>query len=148
MKIKKKLALKIMKYLLENPSFHFPFEFIYSDLNENISFEKVELSEEMILYISNNEKIQNFFLKENFEKLDILTLQFLLKGFIDKIVAKDLLERISDLANEYYKSWNSNLIESVKIEEYGFNEFIKGKAEGFEESLEILNDYYYSHPHE
>lgn len=31
--------------------------------------------------------------------------------------------------------------ESLKIEEYGFNEFLGGKAEGFEESLEILKEY-------
>lgn len=58
-----------------------------------------------------------------------------------EIVYADALKQIETAAKEYRNLWKRDICESVKIEEYGFNEFIGGKAEGFEESLEILKEY-------
>lgn len=63
------------------------------------------------------------------------------KGFIEKIVYDDAIKQIETSAKEYRNLWKKEACESMKIEEYGFNEFLGGKAEGFEESLEILKEY-------
>jgi hypothetical protein len=58
---------------------------------------------------------------------------------ISKEIAYDnALKQIEVVAKEYRNLWKRDICESVNIEEYGMNEFFGGKAEGFEESLEIL----------
>ncbi len=58
-----------------------------------------------------------------------------------EIAYENALKQIETVAKEYRNLWKRDVCESVKIEEYGFNEFLGGKAEGFEESLEILKEY-------
>lgn len=55
-----------------------------------------------------------------------------------EIAYENALNQMEVAAKEYRNLWKKDICESVKIEEYGFNEFLGGKAEGFEESLEIL----------
>lgn len=51
-----------------------------------------------------------------------------------------LRKQVSQLAKNYRSNWKEDLWESEKIEEYGFNEFIGGKAEAYEECLELIKD--------
>lgn len=60
------------------------------------------------------------------------------KGFIEEILKKDIISKISNLATEYRKSWKEDLWESSDIEEYGLNEFLGGEAEAYEDCLELL----------
>lgn len=53
-----------------------------------------------------------------------------------------LLEKeIGVLANNYRNDWREDLWESEKIEEYGLNEFIGGKADAYEDCLELIKKY-------
>ena len=56
----------------------------------------------------------------------------------DTLTQSNAHKLISNLAKEYRASWKFKLCESTNIEEYGFNEYLGGKAEGFEEALAIL----------
>jgi len=63
-----------------------------------------------------------------------------------------LLERqIAELAKNYRADWKEKLWESESIEEYGLNEFIGGKAEAYEDCLDLLHNIKinnnYEHPH-
>lgn len=51
---------------------------------------------------------------------------------------KLLIQEISDLAKEYRAYWKEELWKSEDIEEFGFNEFIGGKADAFEDCLDII----------
>lgn len=55
-----------------------------------------------------------------------------------KFPIKKLELQILTLAKNYRKEWKEELWESEKIEEYGFNEFIGGKAEAYEDCLDII----------
>ena len=79
-----------------------------------------------------------FELWEDFQNLDIKTLELMSKGFIEEILKRDIISKISNLAMEYRKSWKEDLWESSDIEEYGLNEFLGGKAEAYEDCLELL----------
>lgn len=53
-----------------------------------------------------------------------------------------LLEKnISELAKNYRTDWKEELWESEKIEEYGLNEFIGGKADAYEDCLDLIKKY-------
>ena len=58
---------------------------------------------------------------------------------MDYLKYREARETIEALAKEYRKEWKEEFWESDNIEEFGLNEFLGGKAEGFEEALEILN---------
>ena len=58
-----------------------------------------------------------------------------------KIANENALKQIETAAKEYRNLWKRDICESADIEEYGLNEFFGGKAEGFEESLEILKEH-------
>lgn len=47
-------------------------------------------------------------------------------------------KQIAELAKNYRAEWKEKLWESEKIEEFGLNEFIGGKAEAYEHCLEII----------
>ncbi|HEY9203241.1 MAG TPA: hypothetical protein VIM82_02815 [Sulfurimonas sp.] len=138
MPISKELALKILKYLLDNQSFYFPFKIVCINFDEDDELYDVEVSQEMLDEILSNEEFQDFKLVENLQRLDLETLSLMSKGFIEKIVHDDVIKQIEIAAKEYRSLWKIDICESVNIEEYGLNEFFGGKAEGFEESLEII----------
>lgn len=53
-----------------------------------------------------------------------------------------LLEKhISELAKNYRSDWKEDLWESDKIEEFGLNEFIGGKAEAYEDCLDLIKKF-------
>ncbi|MDD5372432.1 MAG: hypothetical protein PHO62_03275 [Sulfurimonas sp.] len=141
MPISRELALKILRYLLDNSSFYFPFKIVCINFDEDDELYDVEISQEMLDEILSNGEFKDFELVENLQHLDLQTLQLMSKGFIEKIIYDDALNKIETAAKEYKNLWKRDVCESVKIEEYGFNEFLGGKAEGFEESLEILKEY-------
>lgn len=141
MPISRELALKILKYLLDNSSFYFPFKIVCINFDEDDELYDVEVSQEMLDEVLSNDEFKDFKLVENLQHLDLQTLQLMSKGFIEKIVYADALKQIEIAAKEYRNLWKIDICESVEIEEYGFNEFVGGKAEGFEESLKILNEH-------
>ena len=50
-----------------------------------------------------------------------------------------LLEKeIATLAKNYRADWKEDLWESERIEEYGLNEFIGGKADAYEDCLDLI----------
>lgn len=138
MPITKKLALLILKYLLDNPSFYFPFKIVCINFDEDDELYDVEVSQEILDEVLNNDEFKNFKLIENLQHLDLQTLQLMSKGFFEKIVYSDAIQQIETTAKEYRNLWKRDFCESVDIEEYGLNEFFGGKAEGFEECLAIL----------
>lgn len=143
MPISRKLTLKILKYLLDNPSFYFPFNIVCINFDKDDELYYVEVSQEIFDEVLNNDKFKDFKLVENLQHLDLETLQLMSKGFIEKITYDDAAKQIEASAKEYRNLWKKEACESVNIEEYGFNEFLGGKADGFEESLEVLKRNFY-----
>jgi len=145
MPIKRDLALKIIKYLLDNPSFYFPFLVMCkgyaSDTSDNEEFFEIVPKDDYDNLIE-NPQYDTFELWENLQNLDLQTLQLLSKGFIEKITKEDTISQIEESAKGYRELWKLDLCESANIEEYGLNEFFGGKAEGFEEALGILKNSY------
>ena len=145
MKIQRELVLKIIKYLNENPNFYFPFKVICKDFKENSEYYKVDLLEKIDCnFIEKNKNLINFYLEENLQNLYPETVELMAKGFLHKIEHTDILNKISNLAIEYRKSWKEELWESTDIEEYGLNEFLGGKAEAYEDCVETINKYLFN----
>ncbi|MDP2642682.1 MAG: hypothetical protein Q8P62_02470 [Candidatus Peregrinibacteria bacterium] len=62
-----------------------------------------------------------------------------LKHLIEEDEKLESLEaQVAELAKNYREEWKEELWESEDIEVFGFNEFIGGKAEGYEDCLEII----------
>ena len=57
---------------------------------------------------------------------------------MEKITQKNTENELKHWIKEYRNLWKEKLCENENIEEYGLNEFFGGKAEGFEEALEII----------
>lgn len=144
MQISRTLALKIIKYLLGNPSFYFPFKIMCKEyvsyMDSDDDFVEIVPQDDYENLVENLE-YDTFELWENLQNLDLQTLELLSKGFIEKIINENAIDSIKQSAKGYRKLWKSDLCESVNIEEYGLNEFFGRKAEGFEESLEILKEH-------
>ena len=140
MDISRKLAIKILKYLDRHNEFNFPFVVVnreYSDEDED--FVEIEPSEWRT--IKSDEKYQTFQLWENLQNLEKQTLKLMLKGFLEKITNESLELHIAELAKNYKKTWKKELWKIGKIEEYGLNEFIGGKAEAYDECLYLIKEY-------
>lgn len=140
MNITRKLAIKILKYLNENNSFYFPFIVVCKEYSlEDDDFVEIEPSEWNV--IDKDRSYKTFQLWENLVDLRENTTELLAKGFIERITKKSIETEIEYWAKKYRKIWNKKPSECKKTEEYELNEFINGKAEGFEESLEIIKKY-------
>lgn len=143
MPISRELALIILKYLLDNPSFYFPFYIMCqgyaSQKKEDKDFVEIVPIDDFENLL---DKIQynTFELWENLQNLHLETLQLMSKGFIEKIVGASIENQIQALAKEWRMRWKEELWESTNIEEFGQNEYFGGKAEGFEEALEIIQN--------
>jgi len=147
MRVERKKVITIMKYIEENPNFYFPFKIICKDFKENSDYYETDCLEEIdYKFIENNKDLINFQLEENLQDLYPETIELMAKGFIHKIEHADILNKISDLAIEYRKSWKEDLWESSDIEEYGLNEFLGGKAEAYEDCVEIINKHLFNIP--
>ena len=138
MPISRELVLLIVKYLIDNPEFYFPFSIHNQHFDEDEESYNIEFCLEDYQDIKKNKEYTKFILSENLQNLYLETIELMSKGFIEKIINKNAIDKISQLALEYRKEWKEELWESEKIEEYGFNEFIGGKVEAYEECLEIL----------
>ena len=140
MDISRELAIKILKYLDRHKDFYFPFLVMNKEYTEEDGdFVEIEPNEWGLIQEDPNYK--TFQLWENLQNLDLKTLQLISKGFLEKITHKSLESHITKLAKNYRKAWKENLSESAKIEEYGFSEFIDGKAEAYEDCFEIIKNY-------
>lgn len=147
MKIQREQVIKIIKYCDENPNFYFPFKIICKDFKENTEYYQTDFLEEMdYKCIEKDKNLINFYLEENLQNLYSETVELMAKGFLHKIENEDILNKISNLAIEYRTSWKEDLWESSDIEEYGLNEFLGGKAEAYEDCVEIINKYLFTIP--
>ena len=140
MKISRELAIKILKYLDQHKDFYFPFLVMCKEYTEEDD-DFVEIEPDEWKMIKSDDKYQTFELWENLQNLDEETLRLMAKGFFEKIINKSLEKHISILAKNYKKEWKEKLWESENIEEFGFNEFIGGKAEGYEDCLNLIKEY-------
>lgn len=140
MKISRELAITILKYCNENKNFYFPFTVVCQEYTpEDDDFVEIEPWEWK--NIQEDNIYQTFELWENLQNLEKDTLKLLVKGFIEKITEESLEEYIETLAKNYRKEWREELWESTKIEEFGLNEFIGGKADAFEDCLYLIRKY-------
>lgn len=121
MKISRELAIKILKYLDENPDFYFPFLVIckeYSD--EDDDFVEIEANEWE--NIEEDEKYQTFELWENLQNLDGETMELMTKGFLEIIIESENIVVSKNKLDEKNKSVVFN-ITKTEIKEI-FNEII------------------------
>ncbi|MEK7140201.1 MAG: hypothetical protein AAB815_00280 [Patescibacteria group bacterium] len=140
MDISKELAIKILKYLDQHEDFYFPFFVMNKEYTEkDDDFVEIEPSEWKI--IAEDKNYRTFQLWENLQNLDLETLRLMSKGFMEKITNESLEKDIYDLTKNYRKEWREILPESAKLKEYGFNEFIEGKAEAYEDCLRAIREY-------
>ena len=137
MKISKKLAVRVLKYLSEHKDFYFPFLVMCKEYTEEDN-DLVEIEPEEWKDIAEDDMYQTFELWENLQNLDEETLQLMSKGFLEKITGEEAIDKIAKEAKKYREKWDEKLWDSTDIKEFGLNEYYGGKAEGFEESLEIL----------
>lgn len=141
MPINRDLALRILKYLIDNPSFYFPFYVVCKEYSsEDDYFVELDPINDYET-IRDFEEYQTFQLWENLQDLKAETLELMSKGFIEKIIAESLEKRLEELAKEYRANWNTDGWEIEDSEKFGLNEFIGGKAEGFEEALNIAREF-------
>lgn len=140
MDISRELAIKILKYLDQHKDFHFPFLVMNQEYTpEDDDFVEIEPNEwEMI---REDDAYQTFQLWENLQGLHEDTTRLMAKGFIEKIIGDSLEKHIAKLAKNYRNEWNKDLLKSEKIEDYGLNEFIGGKADAFEDCLFLIRKY-------
>lgn len=140
MKISRKLAVQILRYCFLHKDFYFPFLVVCKEnSSRDDDFTEIKPSEWEI--IDADENYKTFELWENLQNLDEQTLNLMAKGFVDKITNRFLENDVKKLAKEYRKKWKEEMWESEDIEKFGLNEFIGGKAEAFEECLEIMENY-------
>lgn len=140
MDITRKLAIRILKYLDKHPDFYFPFFVMckeYSDEDDDF----VEIEPDEWKLIKSDKKYQTFQLWENLQNLDEETLDLMSKGFVQKITGDSLEAHIAKLVKNYRNEWKKHLPENEKIEAFGLNEFIGGKAEGYEDCLHLIRSY-------
>ena len=122
MPISRESALQILKYLLENPSFYFPFLVMckgyasYSD-GDNDFVEIIPKDDYVNLLDS--EEYDTFELWENLQSLDEETLRLMSKGFLEKITSSSLESELQELAVNWRNKWKRELCESVDIEKFG-----------------------------
>ena len=140
MDISRELAIKILKYLDKHKDFYFPFLVMNQEYTEEDN-DFVEIESNKWKIIEDDDNYQTFQLWENLQNLDKLSLHLMARGFIERITDESLESHIKELAQNYRGEWKEQLCESENIEEYGFNEFIGGKADAYEECLDLIKAY-------
>jgi hypothetical protein len=86
MKIDRDLALKILRYLINNPKFNFPFLLMCKGFDGSDDFVEIAPQEDDFETLIHNDDYTDFELWENLHNLDEITLRLMSKGFIDKIL--------------------------------------------------------------
>ena len=140
MKISRKLAIQILKYLDKHNDFYFPFLVMNKEYTEEDD-DFVEIEPNEWENIESDENYQTFELWENLQNLDKDTTKLLAKGFIEKITNDSLELCITELAKKHRKDWKRKLCDSKDIEIYGFNEFMGGKADAYENCLDLIKKF-------
>jgi hypothetical protein len=140
MKISRELAIRILKYLDRHKNFYFPFLVMCKEYTEEDD-DFVEIEPDEWKMMKSDKKYQTFELWENLQNLYKDTIQLMAKGFLEKINGESSEKHIAELAKNYRKEWKEKLCESEDTEEFGLNEFIGGKAEAYEDCLEIIQGY-------
>lgn len=137
MKISRNTAILILRYLYEHPNFYFPFIVVCQEYSpEDDDF--VEISPEEWIDIESDEDYETFELWENLQNIDKKTIKLMSQWFIQKIQWENLKKEITLLVKWYRKLYKKEKTESLNITEYWENEFFGGKAEAFEEVLEMM----------
>jgi hypothetical protein len=140
MNISRGLAIQILRYLDEHEDFYFPFLVMNQEYTpEDDDFVEIEPNEWDVIEMDENYK--TFQLWGNLQNLKEGTTELLAKGFLEIVTGQSLEKHIYTLAKNYRKQWREELWESEKIEEYGLNEFIGGKADAYEDCLYLLKKY-------
>ena len=85
MKINRKLAIKILKYLHLNSDFYFPFNIVCKEFSESFDDDDIPIEPHEWEIIENNDKYQTFELCENLQDLHEDTIHLMAKGFLEKI---------------------------------------------------------------
>lgn len=92
MKISRKLAIQILKYLDQNKDFYFPFLVMCKEYTEeDDDFVEIEPNEWEL--IKSDKKYQTFELWENMQDVYEETLELMAKGFIEKIINAEDIKR-------------------------------------------------------
>lgn len=137
MDITRELAITILKYLDQHKDFHFPFLVMNREYSpEDEDFVEIEPNEWKI--IKEDENYQTFQLWENLQDLRTDTLKLMTKGFIERIRDESLEKYIIEKLRQYRSEYKSGLWESVDSEIFGFNEYVNGKAEAYEDCLDSI----------
>lgn len=88
MKISRKLAIQILKYLNLNKDFYFPFSIVYKKEDEKEKDDFVEIEPNEFNKIESNHKYRTFEIWENLQNIDEKTTKLMAKGFIEKIISE------------------------------------------------------------
>ena len=140
MDISRELAIQILEYLDTNKNFYFPFIVMNREYSEEDD-DFVEIEPNEWKNIKLDDKYQTFQLWENLKNLDESTIEFMAKGFLEKINKKSLELQIFKLVRSYKNACQKKFPDNKKIVEFGMNEFICGKAEAYKDCLEIIKNY-------
>jgi len=85
MPISRNLALIIVRYLISNPMFYFPFFIRCKGLDGSNEYIEVVPQEDDYEMISRFDDYNDFILVENLQNMYLETIQLMSKGFIEKI---------------------------------------------------------------
>ena len=85
MPISRKLTLIILRYLIDNPIFYFPFFIRCKGLDGSNEYIEVVPQEDDYEMISKFDDYNDFILVENLQNMYLDTIQLMSKGFIEKI---------------------------------------------------------------
>lgn len=140
MDISKELAIKILKYLDRHPDFYFPFSVVNKEYSEEDN-DYVEIEPSEWRLIAEDERYQTFQLWENLQNLDYDTVYLLSKGYIEKITGESLHSHVKIIARNYSKESEWDSWGSKDSELYGMSEFMKGKAEAYNDCVRMIKNY-------
>ena len=140
MKISRELAIKILKYLYENPDFSFPFVVVCLEYTpEDDDF--VEIMPEEWQDIFEDPGYKTFQLWNKLPDMEDYPIDLLSKWFIEKILKNSLRNDLYNMFDFYNKLYKEKFFLSEDIQKFWENEFYGWKREAFEDILELLKRY-------
>jgi len=141
MKISRKLAIIILRYLFDNPDFYFPFLVVCKEYTpEDNDF--VEISPNEWSNIDEDESYQTFELWKKIQDIpDNKVIEDIVFKWFINVILYDLIEKyIKNSFKNYDDLYNLNLTESDEILKYWENEFFWWKREALQEVLELIEN--------
>lgn len=140
MRIKRNLAIEILKYLFKHPKFYFPFLVMCKEYTpEDNDFVEIKPNEWRL--IQDDASYQTFELWENLQHLYKWTTELLAKWFIEKIIWKGIHKEVNTLKKQYKAFYKEKLCKIENIEEYWENEFFWWKLEAYDDILKLIEKY-------